>query len=59
VRRQLGDDDADIGELALDLIGIGFTVVSFVEIEEAAVRNYSPPLPSRYGRRAIDAGLRG
>jgi hypothetical protein len=34
-------------------------IVEVRKVQPAAERNYSPPLPSRYGRRAIDAGLRG
>ena len=34
---KLADRDADVGELALDLVAIGLAVVSAIEIEEAAV----------------------
>src|SRR5580704_7467204 len=35
--RELAHDDADIGELALDLVAIGLAVEGLVEIEEAAI----------------------
>src|SRR5580704_6036364 len=37
VGRELAHDDADIGELALDLVAIGLALEGLVEIEETAI----------------------
>jgi hypothetical protein len=37
MRRQLGDGDADVGELALDLVAVGDAVGRLVEIEQPLV----------------------
>jgi hypothetical protein len=51
MRRELGDGDADVGELALDLVAIGRALGRLIEIEEALV-------PSRNLNALIAVALR-